>query len=224
MQNANTLLTIIRKRGQRGLPLERVYRMLFNKELYLLAYAKLCRNQGALTHGSTTETVDGMSQTRIEHLINDLRHERHRWTPVRRVYIPKASGKTRPLGIPTWRDKLLQEVIRMLLEAYYEPQFSRFSHGFRPQRGCHTALQSIQQTWTGTRWFIEGDITQCFDMLQHDILLATLREHIHDNRFLRLMHELLEAGYLEDWNYHTSYSGVPQGGVVTPPTMLQNAW
>jgi group II intron reverse transcriptase/maturase len=216
MQSANIVLTIIRERGSRGLPLERVYRMLFNRELYLRAYARLYPNKGAMTQGITSETVDGMSQVKIDRLIEDLRHERFRWTPVRRVYIAKRNGRQRPLGIPTWKDKLLQEVMRSILEAYYEPQLSELSHGFRPGRGCHTALTEIQQVWTGTRWFIEGDISKYFDTINHDILINTLKEKILDNRFLRLIRELLQAGYLEDWKYNKTLSGAPQGGVISP--------
>jgi group II intron reverse transcriptase/maturase len=189
---------------------------LYNPTLYLCAYARLYANDGAMTPGSNGETVDGMKLEKIERLIDDLRHERYRWTPVRRTYIPKKNGKLRPLGIPSWTDKLLQEAIRQILEAYYEPQFSSCSHGFRPQRGCHTALSEIKNTWTGTKWLVEGDIAQCFDRLDHEVMLAILREKIHDNRFLRLIQHLLQAGYLEDWHYHETLSGSPQGGVVSP--------
>lgn len=160
MQTAEAVLNIIRERGQRGLPLERIYRQLYNRDLYLRAYGKLYRNKGAMTPGSTPETVDGMSLGKIETIIEDVRQERYHWTPVRRTHIPKGQGK-RPLGLPTWSDKLLQEVIRQLLEAYYEPQFSIHSHGFRPGRGCHMALREVQQ-WHGTKWFIEGDICSFF--------------------------------------------------------------
>ena len=144
-----------------------------------------------------------------------MRQERYRWTPVRREYIPKKNKKLTALGLPTWSDKLLQEVIRLLLEAYYEPQFSQHSHGFRPGRGCHTALQEIQQ-WDGTKWFIEGDIHACFDAIDFTVLVDILSEQIHDNRFLRLIENFLKAGYMEDWKYVNSYSGVPQGGVLSP--------
>ena len=163
MRKAETVLSIIRERGKRGLPLTDVYRQLYNEELYLKAYGRIYRNDGAMTRGITDETVDGMSQEKIASIIEALRCERYRWTPVRRVEIPKKNGKTRPLGIPTWSDKLLQEVMRLILEAYYEPQFSDFSHGFRPERGCHTALESIQRGWKGTKWFIEGDIKGCLE-------------------------------------------------------------
>ncbi len=217
MRNAETILGIIRERGSRGLPLEDVYRQLWNPQLYLLAYGRIARNHGALTAGTTPETADGMSLTRIQRIINALRCERYRWTPVRRVYIEKQhSTKKRPLGIPTWSDKLLQEVLRLLLEAYYEPQFSDHSHGFRPERGCHTALTELRRTWTGTTWFIEGDISACFDSIDHQVLLALLAERIHDQRFLRLISNLLSAGYLEEWTFNATYSGTPQGGIVSP--------
>jgi group II intron reverse transcriptase/maturase len=216
MRSADTVLAIIHSRGTRGLPLERVHHLLYNRNLYLRAYAKLYPNKGALTKGSTDETVDGMSLAKIDRLIADIRHRRFRWTPVRRVYIPKKGGKQRPLGVTSWRDKLLQEVIRSILEAYYEPQFSDHSHGFRPGRGCHTALHTIQRTWTGTRWFIEGDLAQFFDTISHDKLMEILSEQVHDPRFLRLMRELLNAGYLEDWKYHRTLSGTPQGAIVSP--------
>lgn len=217
MRDAETILNIIRDRGRRGLPLERVYRLLFNPKLYLKAYGKIYRNAGAMTPGSTKETVDGMSLTKIGAIIDALRHERYRWRPARRVYIEKPnSNRKRPLGLPTWSDKLLQEVIRLILEAYYEPQFSDRSHGFRPGKGCHTALSKIQQTWTGTSWFIEGDISDCFGSLDHEILLSTLSEKIRDGRFLRLIGNLLKAGYLEDWKFNATLSGSPQGGIVSP--------
>ena len=217
MRDAAAVLEIIRDRGRRGLPLERLYRCLFNPDLFLLAYGKIYRNAGAMTPGATGETVDGMTLGKIEAIIGALQAERYRWTPVRRTYIEKKnSSKKRPLGLPTWSDKLLQEVIRLLLEAYYEPQFSDRSHGFRPGRGCHTALLEITHNWHGTTWFIEGDITDCFGSLDHSILLGILAEKIRDGRFLRLIGGLLQAGYLEDWRYHATLSGCPQGGIASP--------
>jgi group II intron reverse transcriptase/maturase len=216
MRDAETVLGIIRVRGNKKLPLEDVYRQLFNPNLYLRAYGRIYSNDGAMTKGTTAETVDSMSLVKIQTIIEALRYERYRWTPVRRTYIPKKNGKTRPLGIPTWSDKLLQEVMRCILEAYYEPQFSSQSHGFRPGRGCHTALSDIHQTWHGTKWFIEGDIKGCFDNINHETLMAILRENIQDNRFLRLVENLLKAGYCEYWTYKPTLSGTPQGGIISP--------
>jgi group II intron reverse transcriptase/maturase len=216
MREADTIIGLISERGKKGLPLERVYKLLFNRNLYLEAYGKIYRNAGAMTQGVTDETPDGMSLEKMDAIIEALRYERYAWRPARRVYIPKKNGKKRPLGMPVWSDKLVQEVIRTVLNAYYEPQFSDHSHGFRPQRGCHTALREIHQKWEGTVWFIEGDISQCFDKLDHELLLKTLEEHIHDQRFLKLMRQLLDAGYMEDWMFHRTLSGVPQGGIVSP--------
>jgi group II intron reverse transcriptase/maturase len=216
MQSAATVLGVLRERGRRGLPLNELYRQLFNPQLYLLAYGRIYANHGAMTPGVTQETADGMSQTKIGRIIDAMRHERYRFRPVRRVHIPKKNGKTRPLGLPTWSDKLVGEVVRLLLEAYYEPVFSDRSHGFRPRRGCHTALREIANTWTGTAWFIEGDIADCFGSLDHDLMITILSEKIHDNRFLRLVRNMLTAGYLEDWKWGATLSGAPQGGVASP--------
>jgi group II intron reverse transcriptase/maturase len=216
MREAATVLDVLRERGRRGLPLERLYRQLFNPQLYLLAYGRLYSNKGAMTPGSDGETVDGMSLGKIGRIIDALRHERFRFKPVRRTYIPKKNGKKRPLGLPSWSDKLVGEVIRLLLEAYYEPQFSDRSHGFRPERGCHTALSEVATRWPGTTWFIEADITDCFGSLDHEIMLSTLAGDIHDGRFLRLLRNMLQAGYLEDWVWHETLSGAPQGGVASP--------
>jgi retron-type reverse transcriptase len=213
MQNAETVLNVLRERGRRGLPCDELYRQLFNRELYLLAYGRLYSNDGAMTPGADGETVDGMSLARIGRIISAMRAERYRFRPARRVYIPKANGKKRPLGVPSWSDKLVGEVVRLLLEAYYEPRFSDRSHGFRPRRGCHTALSEARRTWTGTTWFIEGDISDCFGSLDHDVLLSILGEHIKDARFLRLIKGMLAAGYLEDWQWHATFSGAPQGGL-----------
>src|SRR5216683_2601110 len=216
MQKSEVVLSVLRERGRRGLPLTQLYRQMFNKDLYLLAYGNIYSNQGAMTPGTGGETADGMSEEKIEEIAELMRQERYRFSPARRTYIPKKNGKLRPLGIPSWSDKLVGEVVRLLLEAYYEPGFSDRSHGFRKGRGCHTALREIRETWSGTTWFIEGDIRDCFGSLDQEILVGILAEKIHDQRFLRLMRNMLRAGYLEDWEYHETLSGCPQGGVVSP--------
>jgi group II intron reverse transcriptase/maturase len=216
MQTAEVVLGVLRERGRKGLPCEQLYRQMFNRDLYFLAYGKIYSNKGAMTPGASEETADGMSEEKIDQIIGLMRQEKYRFAPARRVYIPKKNGKLRPLGMPTWSDKLVGEVVRLLLEAFYDPQFSGSSHGFRRFRGCHTALREISNTWTGTTWFIEGDISDCFGSLDHDILLGILAEKIHDNRFLRLIRNMLKAGYLEDWEYRDTLSGCPQGGTVSP--------
>ena len=222
MLDTNTVLTTHGNRGYRGVPLVSVYHHLFNPELMLQAYGKIYRNAGAMTKGSTDETVDGMSSQKIQNIIALLKQERYVWTPVRRVEIPKPNGKKRPLGIPTWSDKLLQEALRTLLEPYYERRFSSHSHGFRPEQGCHTALREIQKKWKGMIWFIEGDIKGCFDNIDHTTLLEILQRDIHDGRLIQLIRGLLEAGYMEDWRYHETLSGTPQGGIISP--LLSNIY
>src|SRR6266853_3955121 len=167
MQNAETVVDILRARGRRGLPCDELYRQLFNPALFLMAHGRIYANHGAMTPGACGETADGMSLAKIGRIIDALRHERYRFSPVKRVYIPKKSGQLRPLGLPPWSDKLVGEVVRLLLEAYYEPSFSGHSHGFRPGRGCHTALREVANTWTGTTWFVEGDIADCLDAWSH---------------------------------------------------------
>lgn len=223
MQNAEQILQAMHKLGQKQQPLTRIYRCLYSEEMYLNAYNKLYRNAGATTPGvDDTDTVDGMSIDRIRRIIDQIRHERFKFKPSRRTYIDKKNGKKRPLGMPTFTDKLVQEVIRMILEAYYEPRFCETSHGFRPGRGCHTALTEIKKRFHGTTWFIEGDIRGCFDNIDHDILLNILRRDIQDSRFLNLIEQCLKAGYLEGWQYHKTYSGTPQGGVLSP--LLSNIY
>ena len=216
MQDTQVYLELIQERGKKGLPLERVYRQMFNQNLYLTAYGKIYRNAGAMTPGTTKETVDGMSEKKIETIIEAMRYERYRCKPVRRTYISKKNGKQRPLGMPTWSDKLVQEVLRSILDAYYEPQFSEHSHGFRPGRGCHTALREIYYKWPGTIWLIEGDISACFDRLDHELLLETLQEKVHDGRIIRLVQNILDAGYMESWKRQKTLSGTPQGGIISP--------
>lgn len=195
---------------------ERLYRILFNEELFYVAYQKIASNGGSTTKGSDGRSIDEMSLARIETLIASLKDESYQPHPSRRVHIPKKNGKTRPLGIPAFEDKLVQEVVRMILEAIYEGHFETTSHGVRPKRSCHTALLHIQKTFSGAKWFIEGDIKGFFDNIDHDVLVGILRERISDDRFIRLIRKFLKAGYVEDWTFHNTYSGMPQGGIVSP--------
>ena len=196
---------------------ERLYRILYNPEFYLLAYQNIAKSQGSMTPGADGITLDGMSETRINNIIASLKDYSYQPNPARRVYIAKKnSNKKRPLGISSTNDKLVQEIIRMILEAIYEPGFSGHSHGFRPNRSCHTALMEVKNTFTGVKWFIEGDIKACFDSFDHHILINILRRRIHDEHFISLMWKLLRAGHMEQWVYNTTYSGTAQGSGCSP--------
>ena len=218
MRSPQTVLETLRKHAQEAqYQYERLYRNLYNPQIYLLAYQNLYANKGSMTAGTDGQTISGMSMKRIEALIQKLRDRTYQPHPARRQYIPKKSGKgLRPLGIPAADDKLVQEVIRMILESIYEPTFKNTSHGFRPNRSCHTALTQIQKTFTGVSWFVEGDIKGCFDNIDHHILVNILRRRIKDEVFIDLIWKLLRAGYLEDWMKHQTYSGTPQGSGVSP--------
>ena len=195
---------------------ERLYRILFNQEMYAAAYQNIYANEGNMTKGSDGQTIDGMSLQRIDALITALKDESYHPVPSRRVYIPKKNGKKRPLGIPSFDDKLVQEVLRMVLEAIYESSFENTSHGFRPGKSCHTALLHVQTRFTGVKWFVEGDIKGFFDNIDHDVIIRILQKRISDDRFMRLVRKFLNAGYLEDWQFHKTYSGTPQGGIISP--------
>ncbi len=194
-----------------------LYRKLYNPTLYLLAYQRIKSKPGNMTPGVDGQTLDGYSIEVIQKTIQLLKMEHYEPTPVRRVYIPKkATGKYRPLGVPSPRDKMVQECLRLILESIYEPNFHPNSHGFRPGRSCHTALESLQRNWVGTKWVIEADIAQCFDRIDHHRLLDILRGKIQDERFINLIRKFLKAGYMENWQYHQTYSGIPQGSVISP--------
>ncbi len=202
--------------SDRSYAFDRIYRNLYNPELFGMAYQNIYAKEGNMTPGSDGKTIDGMSINRIETLISSLKNESYQPHPSRRTYIPKKNGKMRPLGIPSFDDKLVQECVRMILEAIYEGSFLRTSHGFRPKHSCHTALDQIQTCFTGVKWFVEGDIKGFFDNIDHEIMIGILSERIKDQRFLRLIRKFLKAGYLEDRQYHKTYSGTPQGGIISP--------
>ena len=196
----------------------KLYRYLLRPDIYFVAYKNLYANSGAATKGVNEDTADGFSEAKINSIIKALADETYQPMPVRRTYIQKKNNrkKLRPLGIPTFTDKLVQEVLRMILEAVYEPIFLDVSHGFRPKRSCHTALKQLRREFNGTRWFVEGDIKGCFDNINHAVLVGLLNNKIKDARITKLIYKFLKAGYLEDWQYHKTYSGTPQGGIISP--------
>ena len=212
----NVLESLSSKACNSNYQYQRLYRNLYNPEFYLTAYQKIQAKQGSMIAGTDGKTVDGMGMKHINALIAKLRDFSYHPSPARRTYIPKANGKKRPLGIPSFDDKLVQEVVRMILESIYEPTFLNTSHGFRPKRSCHTALQYVQKNFTGVKWFVEGDIKGCFDHVDHHVLVNILRRRIQDEHFIGLIWKFLKAGYMEDWVYHNTYSGTPQGSIISP--------
>lgn len=219
MRNPTEVLSRLQEKAKdKTYRFERLYRNLYNPEFYMLAYQKIYANKGSMTPGVDGSTMDGMSAKRIEGIMASLWDESYHPVPARRTYIAKKSNpaKKRPLGIPSGNDKLVQEVVRMILEAIYEPAFSNHSHGFRAQKSCHSALLDIQRAGRGCTWFIEGDITACFDSFDHHVLIKLLRKRIDDEKFIALMWKFLKAGYMDQWEYFDTYTGTPQGSGVSP--------
>lgn len=212
----NVLSSLQQHSSDKSYIYERLYRNLYNRDFHLLAYQNIYANEGNMTKGTDGKTIDAMSLKRIDKLIESLKSESYQPNPSRRTYIPKKNGKMRPLGMPSFDDKLIQEIIRMMLQAIYEGYFEKSSHGFRPKKSCHTALDSIQKSFSGAKWFIEGDIKGFFDNIDHKVMIGILSKRIKDEMFLRLINKFLRAGYLEEWKYHNSYSGTPQGGIISP--------
>lgn len=217
LRNPNEVLNSLNKNATKdNYRFERLYRNLYNPNFFLLAYQNIYSNKGSMTAGIDGETLNGMGMERINALIEKIKNHSYQPNPVRREYIPKANGKTRPLGIPSTDDKLVQEVVRLILESIYEPAFLNCSHGFRPNRSCHTALNQIQKTYTGVKWFVEGDIKGCFDNIDQSTLISILRRKIKDEYFISLLWKFLRAGYMEKWTYHDTYSGAAQGSIISP--------
>ncbi len=218
MQQTNEILKRIQQNSKdnKDEVFTRLYRYLLRSDIYFAAYQRLYANKGAATKGVNDDTADGFSESKVNEIIRSLADGSYSPKPARRTYIAKANGKLRPLGIPTFTDKLVQEALRMILEAVYEPVFSNCSHGFRPNRSCHTALRDVKYRFHGTKWFIEGDIKGCFDNIDHKTLIEVIRAKIKDARLVQLIWKFLKAGYLENWRYHKTYSGTPQGGIISP--------
>ena len=218
MRNPINVLTMLQLKSKNddNYCYRRIYRNLYNSEFYLTAYSNIYSNKGSMTKGVDSKTFSGIEAKRIHKIIDSLKDHSYIPNPVKRIYIPKKNGKKRPLGIPSADDKLVQEIIRMILEAIYEPAFSKYSHGFRPNRSCHTALLQVSRTFTGTKWFIEGDIKGCFDNINHNTLIALLRKRIKDEYFISLIWKFLKAGYLENRTFGNTYSGAAQGSIISP--------
>ena len=219
MRNPIEVLTnLTEKSKDKTYKFQRLYRNLYNPDFYWLAYRNIYANKGSMTPGVDGTTIEGMNDGRIEKIIASLKDHSYQPNPARREYISKKNNpaKKRPLGISSGNDKLVQEIVRMILESIFEQTFSYRSHGFRPQKSCHTALLQIQDTFTGTRWFVEGDIEACFDSFNHHVIIELLKRRIDDEVFISLMWKFLKAGYMEQWELHKTYDGVPQGSGISP--------
>lgn len=219
MQKPDVVLNILTaKASQNDYTFNDLYKHLCNEEFYLRAYSKIHSNPGNMTPGADGKTIDGFSINAVQKIISSIRDLSYQPNPARKACIPKKSnsGKKRPLGLPAFTDKLVQEVVRSILEAIYEPSFLDCSHGFRPNKSCKTLLDKIYHQADGTRWWIEGDIKGFFDNIDHQILISIIRRRIKDERFINLLWKFLKAGYVEDWKFHNTYSGTPQGGIISP--------
>ncbi len=217
----NRKLEAIEQASRKGVKVKDLSRLMNHPAIWFQAYANIYSNKGAVTKGVDSTTMDGFSEDRVLNLIKLLKEGLYQPKPVRRVYIPKANGKLRPLGIPSGDDKLVQEVVRIILERVYEPVFSTHSHGFRPNRSCHTTLSEIQY-WNGVKWLIDFDVRGFFDNVDHKVLLSALEKKIDDRKFINLIKNLLRAGLMEDWKFQKTYSGTPQGAICSP--ILANAY
>ncbi len=199
-----------------GKRFNRLWRVITSKEWLYEAWRRILGNRGSHTAGIDHETVDDIDYSRIVALSERLRAGTYRPKPVRRVYIPKGNGKLRPLGIPTIEDRIVQQALRMVLEPIFEADFHDCSHGFRKHRSTHTALHRVAVAYPRTSWIVEGDIVGCFDNIPHEKLVSAVSRRMADEKVLSLIRSFLKAGYLENWVYHRTYSGTPQGGIVSP--------
>ncbi len=215
-EKLNRKLGGLGKAVRNGRKVRSLHEIMCCPELWQLAYTNIYSNKGAITKGIDEDTLDGMSFERISKLIDSLKSGTYRPKPVRRTYIPKRDGSKRPLGVPSGDDKLVQSVCKILLEHIYENAFHDESHGFRPEKSCHTALSEIKHVWKGVKWFVEFDIKGCFDNINHHKLMDILKKRIDDKRFCKVIWHFLKAGYLEDWKHNQTYSGTPQGGIISP--------
>jgi group II intron reverse transcriptase/maturase len=193
-----------------------IFRILRSDDIWIAAYEKLKGNKGALTPGSTSETMDGMSLQRLKRLKDKVLSEEYKFQAVKLILIPRPDGRKRPLGLPTANDKIVQEVMRIILEAIYEPVFSNFSFGFRTGLGCHDALNHVEKRFRWVNHVIEGDIQEAYPTIDHQILVNLMKKRIGDPRFIRLVWKLLGCGVLSEERTTWSKTGVPQGSIVSP--------
>lgn len=190
---------------------EQLYRQLYNEDFYFLAYDLIKNNSGSIISGIDDKTIDGFNKNIIYELIEELKTEKYKPKPIKII-----KNKKKSIGIPTIKDRLLQKVCQLILESIYEPIMSKYSHGFRPDKSCHTALNQLINSSTGIKWWIEGDIENYFNSINHNILIEILRKKINDERFLNLIRKFLNAGVMKDFISENTYSGISIGGILSP--------
>ena len=195
----------------------KVLDLMCDTDVLIASYTKIKSSPGNMTPGIDSETLDGINISWFENLKKNLRTNAFQFRPARRIDIPKPNGKgTRPLGIASPRDKIVQGAMLLILEAIFEPSFVTHSHGFRPNKGCHTALKEVKNTFSSVNWFIEGDISKCFDTFDHKLLVHLISNRINDKGFIDLLHKALKAGYMFQGQYYSPDLGTPQGSIVSP--------
>ena len=199
-----------------GKRFDQLWRIITSETWLWHAWQRILGNKGSQTAGVDGQTVDDLDFSRIRQLAEKLKNGTYRPKPVRRVFIPKANGKMRPLGIPTIEDRVVQQAVRMALEPIFEADFLDCSHGFRRHRSTLTALHDVAVAYSRTSYIVEGDIVGCFDNISHGGLLQAVRRRVADEKVVCLIGKFLQAGYMEDWVYHRTYSGTPQGGIISP--------
>lgn len=210
-------LNNLRIKASEGKPIDRnLISLLCNPTLLEIAYNNIKSKQGNMTPGITPEILDGISSEWFTETANLLRSGKFQFQPSRRIQIPKASGGTRPLSIGSPKDKVVQEAMRMILEAIYEPNFSDNSHGFRPLRSCHTALKTLYTNFRYSQWIIEGDISKCFDSFDHGKLMKLIENKISDRRFTHYINKAINTGYFEFREFKHNIAGTPQGSIISP--------
>jgi len=193
-----------------------IYSLICDPRLLELAYNNIKSKPGNMTPGVIPETLDGISSEYLVELSKSLKNESFKFKPGRKVHIEKSTGGTRILTIAPPRDKIVQESIRMILSAIYEPVFLNTSHGFRPKRSCHTALKYVYLKFKPVCWVIEGDIAKCFDTIDHTKLMNLIENKILDRQFTKLIWKSLRAGYFEFKNIQHNIIGTPQGSIISP--------